>query len=88
MPNVQCCSGSAPYVDRLCIGKQKHFLATSRSPSGHLLIPSFRPQLIQAGKRNGTAGLTLSSLWLSIIQIDNDIWFPIEALHLPRATEL
>ena len=28
-PAVRCHFGSAPYADRLCIGKRRHFLATS-----------------------------------------------------------
>jgi len=55
------------------IGKQTQFPATLLSPWEHLLIPSFRPPLIPAGKRSGIAGLTRFLLWLSTIQIENNI---------------
>jgi hypothetical protein len=69
-PAVGCHFGSALYADRLCIGKRRHFPATSLWPWGHLLIPPSRHPRTLAGKRNGIAGLSRFALWLSTIQIE------------------
>jgi hypothetical protein len=69
-PAVQCHFGSAPYADRLCVGRRRLFPATSLWPWGHLPIPPSQHPHTPVGKQNGITGLSRFAPWLSTIQIE------------------